>query len=117
MPNTDGEHNLSAEHTSFLRTEVDNLITVMDDRLNERQKYFDEINNTMNKKLKKHELVMLFGQSEMQQIKKQQEFQFSLIRDELLSEARTDSGRMVTGGQSNTIRTGARIFRQPPVHR
>ena len=98
---------------------MNNLVTVMDDRLNERQKYLDEINDTLSKKLKKHEFVMLLGQSEMQQIKKQQEFQFLLIRDELLSEARTtgDSGRLVSGGQSNTVRSGARIFRQPSVHR
>ena len=67
-----------------------NLITLMDDRL----KIVNDMNAKVNRKFKKHEMVMLLGQSEIQQLKKQQEFQFSLWRDQLLSDSdqKTNSG-------------------------
>ena len=73
---------------------MNNLITLMDDRLDERLKYVDDMNAKVNQKFKKHEIVMLLGQSEIQQLKKQQEFQFSLWRDQLLSDQLIDTGNL-----------------------
>ena len=73
---------------------MNNLITLMDDRLDERLKYVDDMNAKVNRKFKKHEMVMLLGQSEIQQLKKQQEFQFSLWRDQMLSDQIIDTGNL-----------------------
>ena len=71
------------------------LVASIDDRLNERLKYLNNMNDVLSQKLKRHEIVMLLGQSEMQQMKQQQEFQFSLLEDVLLDQrdklASTDS--------------------------
>jgi len=63
---------------------MNDLVASIDERLNERMKYINDINDIVSQKLKRHEIVMLLGQSEMNQMKKQQEFQFSLLEDVLL---------------------------------
>ena len=74
---------------------MNELVASIDDRLNERLKYIDKMDENLSQKLKRHEIVMLLGQSEMHQIKQQQEFQFSLLEDVLLDQrdklASTDS--------------------------
>ena len=60
------------------------LVASIDDRLNERLKYIDKMDEILSQKLKRHEIVMLIGQSEMHLMKKQQEFQFLLLEDVLL---------------------------------
>ena len=62
------------------------LVTTIDERWNERLKYINDMNNLVSQKLKKHEIVMLLGQSEIHQMKQQQEFQFSLLEDVLLDQ-------------------------------
>ena len=64
---------------------MNELVASIDDRLNERLKYLNNMNDVLSQKLKRHEIVMLLGQSEVHQIKQQQEFQFSLLEDVLLS--------------------------------
>ena len=63
---------------------MNDLVASIDERMNERMKYINDINDIVSQKLKRHEIVMLLGQSEMNLMKKQQEFQFSLIEDVLL---------------------------------
>ena len=74
---------------------MNEFVASIDDRLNERLKYIDKMDDMLSQKLKRHEIVMLLGQSEMQQMKQQQEFQFSLLEDVLLDQrgklASTDS--------------------------
>ena len=74
---------------------MNELVASIDDRFNDRIKYLNKMNDVLSQKLKRHEIVMLLGQSEMQQMKQQQEFQFSLLEDVLLDQqdklASTDS--------------------------
>ena len=74
---------------------MNELVASIDDRFNDRLKYLNKMNDVLSQKLKRHEIVMLLGQSEMQQMKQQQEFQFSLLEDVLLDQrdklASTDS--------------------------
>ena len=60
---------------------MNDLVASIDNRLNERLKHIDKMDEILSQKLKRHEIVMLLGQSEMQQMKQQQEFQFSLLED------------------------------------
>ena len=64
---------------------MNELVASIDDRFNDRLKYLNKMNDVLSQKLKRHEIVMLLGQSEMQQMKQQQEFQFSLLEDVLLN--------------------------------
>ena len=61
-------------------------MATIDQRLNERLIYLNNMDDVLSQKLKRHEIVMLLGQSEVHQIKQQQEFQFSLLEDVLLDQ-------------------------------
>ena len=74
---------------------MNDFVATIDQRLNEGLKYLNDMDGVLSQKLKRHEIVMLLGQSEVHQIKQQQEFQFSLLEDVLLDQrdklASTDS--------------------------
>ena len=63
---------------------MNDLVSSMDERLNEQLQYINDLNDLLSQKLKKHEIYMILRQSEVHQMKRQQEFQFSLLEDVLL---------------------------------
>ena len=63
---------------------MNDLVSAMDKRLNEQLQYINDLNDLLSQKLKKHEIYMILRQSEVHQMKQQQEFQFSLLEDVLL---------------------------------
>ena len=88
---------------------MNDLVSSMDERLNEQLQYINDLNDLLSQKLKKHEIYMILRQSEVHQMKRQQEFQFSLLEDVLLD-------RHQKGGDYNRPVPGRPVSRSPDRH-